>query len=290
MSTPRLNKGYVVLGAVALSFLACGGTAMPEIKSPFASEEPRMTLAQQEEMRAAQQDLAKAKVASEDARLFKQSVTEERAALDQGGRPGAAGAKASGPRPIVVTEETVRVTETAPPPGKPPKPRVSAGRGTAAADLRELEKPEGMQASRTKRSVEMREGDAVVVERRVTVQSQAAGGKGSSLTREQRVTRADEAWSAKNRFADEQFRLRQAQEAAAEAKIAATEASIRREHTNGLNWEGRAASAKRLKAAEAESKAQSQVMYQEQRVSTAKSEAEQSYIEWREANPRPRAP
>jgi hypothetical protein len=263
---------------------------MPEIKSPFAREEPRLTLAQQEEMRAAQQELAKAKVASEDARLFKQSVTEERAALDQRGRAGAAEAKASGPRPVVVTEETVRVTETAPPAGKPPKPRVSAGRGTAAADLRELDKPEGMQASRTKRSVEMRQGDAVVVERRVTVQSQAAGAKGSSLTREQRAARVDEAWGAKNRFADDQFRLRQAQEGAAEAQIAATKASIRRERTNGLHWEGRAASVKRLKAANAESEAQSAVTYQEQRVSTAKSEAEKSYTEWREANPRTRAP
>ncbi len=290
MSTPRLNKGYVVLGSVALSLLACGGTAMPELKSPFAREEPRLTVAQQEEMRAAQQDLANAKVASEDARLFKQSVTEEREAMDQRARAGAAGAKASGPRSLVVTEETVRVTEAAPPPGKPPKPRVSAGRGTAAADLRELEKPEGMQTSRTKRHVEMREGDAVVVERRVTVRSQAAGAKGSSLSQEERADRAEEAWSAKNRFADDQFRLRQAQEGAAEAGIAATKASIRREQTKDLHWEGRAASAKRLKAKNAESNAQSAVQYQEQRVSTARADADKSYVEWREANPRPRGP
>jgi hypothetical protein len=263
---------------------------MPEIKSPFARTEPRLTAAQQEEMRTAQQELAKAKVASEDARLFKQSVTEERVAMDQRGRAGAAGAKASGPRSVVVTEETVRITESAPPPGKPPKPTVSAGRGTAAADLRELDKAESLQASRTKRSVEMREGDAVVVEKRVTVRSEAAGGKGSSLTREQRAQRADDAWNAKNRFADDQFRLRQAQEGAAEAEIAATKASIRRENTDGLHWEGRASSVKRLKAANAESDAQSRVTYQEQRVETAKSDAAKSYVEWRQANPRTRAP
>ena len=278
-----------MLGSVALS-LACGKTAMPEIKSPFAHTEPRLTAAQQDEMRAAQQNLARAKVASEDARLFKQSVTDERQTLDQRARPGAAGAKASGPRSVVLTERTVSVTEAAPPAGKPPKPTVSAGRGTAAADLRELDKAEGLQASRTKRSVEMREGNAVVVEKRVTVRSQAAGAKGSSLSRGERAERAEEAWGAKNRFADDQFRLRQAQEGVAVAEVAATKASIRREHVDQLNWEGRAASAKRLKAGNAETKARAEVGYQEQRVNTAMSDTEKSYVEWRAANPRTRAP
>jgi hypothetical protein len=263
---------------------------MPEIKSPFAHTEPPLTAAQQEEMRAAQQDLAKAKVASEDARIFKQSVIDERQAMDQSARAGAAGAKASGPRSVVVTERTVRVTESAPPAEKPPKATVSAGRGTAAADLRELDKAEGLQASRTKRSVEMREGNAVVVEKQVTVRSQAAGAKGSSLSRGERAERAEEAWTAKNRFADDQFRLRQAQEGAAAAEVAATKAAIRREHLDGLNWEGRATSAKRLKAGNAETQARSEVTYQEQRVETAESAAARSYAEWRQANPRTRAP
>jgi hypothetical protein len=179
----------------------------------------------------------------------------------------------------------VRVTESAPPPAKPPNPRVSAGRGTAAADLRELDKPESLQVSRTKRSVEMREGNAVVVEKRVSVRSQAAGAKGSSLSRGER---AEQAWSAKNRFADDQFRLRQAQEGAAAAGVAATKASIRREQVDGIHWEGRASSAKRLKAANAEAQAKSGVAYEEQRVDTAMSDAAKSYVEWREANPRPR--
>jgi hypothetical protein len=286
MSTPRLNKGYVVLGAVALSVVACGGTSMPDVQSAFVSEEPKLTAAQREEMREAQERLAKAKAASEDAKLFKQSVTEERTALDQR-RAGAAEAKASGPRPVIVTEETVRVTESVPPPEKARKPKVSAGRGTAAADLRELQKPEAMQRSRTKRSVEMREGNAVVVERRVTVESQAAGPKGSTL---QGGKRTEEVWSAKNRFADDQFKLAQAQQGAAQAELEATAASIERERLDDLHWEGRAASARRLKAAKAESEAQQQVRFRERQVSAARADAEKSYSEWRGAIPRPKAP
>lgn len=284
MSTPRLNKRFVVLGSVALSLLACGGASKPDLKSAFAHEEPRMTPAQREELRSAEQELARAKAASEEAKRFKQSVTEEQVGVAERSSPRAAGAKASGPREVIVTEETLSVTESVPPPKqKPQEPGVAAGRGTAAAKWREADKPEGLKHSRTKRSVEMREGNAVVVERRVSVRSEAAGAKGSSLERATEAT-GDEGWSAKNRFADEQFKLRQAEERAAEARLAATRASIERERSDDLHWEGRAASVKRLHAAKAESKAWSEVDQYERRVESIKAGAEQSYRNWQEAD------